>query len=321
MKLARAVVVLALQIAAAAPTGAQPAVAPILPASSGSATVARDRQVLAVQVLLDRARFSPGVIDGRNGGNTARAIRAFEQASDLPADGLIDGELIRRLEAASPGPVLQRYVIAPADVEGPFVAAIPDKLEDKAALDRLAYTGPVELLAERFHASEALLRTLNPGADFTRAGMEIVVPAVRVGDLGAEVVRIEVSKSERSVRAFDAAGKLMASYPATVGSGQLPSPSGVTEVRAVAPDAAYYFDPEKMSWGPDRKLKIAAGPNNPVGGTWIDLAKPTYGIHGSPDPALIGKTSSHGCVRLTNWDAEELAKAVKPGTKVEFTAG
>jgi lipoprotein-anchoring transpeptidase ErfK/SrfK len=129
---------------------------------------------------------------------------------------------------------------------------------------------------------------------------------------------IEVDKAASALRAFTADGTLVATYPATIGSNTFPSPSGEMEVRAVAPAPTYHFDPEGRSWGPDEKLTIAAGPNNPVGGTWIDLTKEGYGIHGTPEPRLIGKTSSHGCVRLTNWDAEELAKAVSPGTKVEF---
>jgi lipoprotein-anchoring transpeptidase ErfK/SrfK len=296
-------------------------VAAIAPLPPGLFSKARTQQMLTVQVLLDRARFSPGVIDGLPGSNTARAISAFRQANGLPAGGGIDAALLKALSSASAQPVLTRYAIAPADVSGPFAESIPAKLEEKAELDRLAYTSPVELFAEKFHTSEALLRALNPGADFSKAGTEITVPAVRSGGIGGEVARIQVDKGQNTVRAYDSAGKLLASYPATVGSAQLPTPSGTTEVRAVAPDPAYYFDPEKLSWGPDRKLKIAPGPNNPVGGTWIDLAKPTYGIHGSPDPGLIGKTASHGCVRLTNWDAEELAKAVKPGTVVEFVSG
>ena len=146
---------------------------------------------------------------------------------------------------------------------------------------------------------------------------------VRAGPakLDKDVARIEISRSDNTLRAFDSAGTMLAAYPATVGSAEMPSPDGTMEVRAVAPEAKYYFDPEaNPNWGPDKKLTIAAGPNNPVGGVWIDLTKDTYGIHGSPDPNLIGKTASHGCVRLTNWDARELAAAVSEGTKVTFVS-
>jgi lipoprotein-anchoring transpeptidase ErfK/SrfK len=138
--------------------------------------------------------------------------------------------------------------------------------------------------------------------------------------LPAKVAKIEVDKVGAELRAFDASGKLLASYPATVGSADFPSPNGEMEVRAVAATPTYYFNPEGRSWGPDERLTIAAGPNNPVGSTWIDLSRPGYGIHGTPQPELIGKTSSHGCVRLTNWDAEQLSRAVTTGTSVVFVS-
>ena len=162
------------------------------------------------------------------------------------------------------------------------------------------------------------LEALNPDADFGAAGTEILVAASGDDSLSAHVARVEVDKSRSAVRAYAEDGTLLATYPATIGSGSFPSPSGAMTVRAVAPEATYHFDPEGRDWGPDRTLTIAAGPNNPVGGIWIDLSKDGYGIHGTPEPRLIGKTSSHGCVRLTNWDAAELAEAVGQGTAVEF---
>jgi lipoprotein-anchoring transpeptidase ErfK/SrfK len=281
-------------------------------------TGSRQQQVLTVQVLLDRAHFSPGAIDGRAGSNTANAIRAFERAQRLRPDGRIDPQLLRRLSAASPGAVLLRYTISEEDINGPFIDRIPDELTEMSKLDRLTFAGPLELLAERFHMSEGLLQSLNPGADFGKVGTQIVVVAGRTGRLAGEVARIDVDKRTRAVRAYDRSGKLLAFYPASVGSAKLPSPTGSMAVRAIAPDPAYFFDPDKMAWGPDRDLKIAPGPNNPVGSTWIDLTKEGYGIHGTPEPAQIGKAASHGCVRLTNWDAEELAAAVRPGAKVLF---
>lgn len=277
------------------------------------------KQMLKAQVLLDRARFSPGVIDGYAGSNTSRAIRAFERAKGLEADGKLDAAVMQRLEASASGQVLKRYRISDDDVDGPFIDQVPDALAKQAKLDRLAYVGPAELLAEKFHMSQDLLKALNPDADFSQSGTEIVVAASGDDSISGQVARIEVDKSASAVRAFDGSGKLLASYPATVGSKELPSPSGSMEVKAVASEATYHFDPEKNDWGPDKALTIAAGPNNPVGGVWIDLTKDGYGIHGSPEPALIGKTASHGCVRLTNWDAQELAGAVEPGVKVVFT--
>lgn len=278
----------------------------------------RKKEMLAVQVLLDRARFSPGVIDAAGGDNTRKAIEAYERAEALEVDGQVDDELMARLERSQGRDVLRRYTVSKEDVDGPFVELIPDSLEKQAELDALSYTGPAELLAEKFHMDQGFLETLNPDADFRKAGTEIIVAARRSGGIDGDVKRIEVNKRDNTVRAYGDEDKLLAFYPATVGSESLPSPDGTMKVEAVAYDAVYYFNPENLSWGPDKKLEIPAGPNNPVGTTWIDLSEESYGIHGSPDPALISKTASHGCVRLTNWDVGELADAVSKGVNVEF---
>ena len=277
----------------------------------------RSREVFAAQVLLDRSGHSPGVVDGVMGGNTARAIRAFQREQGMAVDGKLSSAVLERLQSKYPGDLLQRYTITAEDVAGPFVS-VPATMEAQAELATLGYESPAEALAEKFHMARSLLEALNPGADFGRPGAEITVIVPGQDELAAEVARIEVDKSASALRAFAADGTLLATYPATIGSSTFPSPSGAMEVVAVAPAPTYHFDPEGREWGPDRQLTIPAGPNNPVGGTWIDLSKEGYGIHGTPDPELIGKTSSHGCVRLTNWDAEELAKAVAKGARVEF---
>lgn len=277
----------------------------------------RSEQVLAAQVLLDRSRHSPGVIDGYMGGNTARAIRAYQRANGLSVTGKIDAELLKRLRSNASGEILQMHTLTEEEVSGPFVD-VPSSMTGQAKLDRVAYQRPSEKIAEKFHMDEDFLRALNPDADFGSAGTKIVVIAGGDGNQLNPVARVEIDKSRNAVRAYGSDGKLLASYPATIGSDTFPSPSGKMEVRAVAPEATYHFSPEGRAWGPDESLTIPAGPNNPVGGVWIDLTKEGYGIHGSPDPHLIGKTSSHGCVRLTNWDAQELAKAVSQGTKVSF---
>jgi lipoprotein-anchoring transpeptidase ErfK/SrfK len=193
-------------------------------------------------------------------------------------------------------------------------------MAEMAKLPALGYTGPVQELAERFHMDEALLKALNPGADFSAAGTKIVVAAVGPEKLAMPVARIEVDKTRRQVRAYGAADLLLAVYPATVGSTERPAPDGEWAVRTVAPNPTYTFDPSRLTFGKasEGKLTIKAGPNNPVGSTWIDLTKDTYGIHGTPDPRMVGKTASHGCVRLTNWDVRQLGLAVKKGTKVDF---
>lgn len=165
---------------------------------------------------------------------------------------------------------------------------------------------------------EMFLAALNPDSDFSEAGTEINIIAYGSDKLGEPIKRIEVRKNDNTVAVFGSDDKILASYPATIGSDKFPSPSGDVEVKAIATDAAYYFDPDGRDWGPDKNLEIAPGPNNPIGGTWIDLSKEGYGIHGSPDPSKVAKRASHGCVRLTNWDAKELAEAVSTGIPVKF---
>jgi len=281
---------------------------------------AQQRMMIRVQVLLDRARFSPGVIDGAGGENLRLALAAYEAAHGLPADGALESQVWLSLTSGDPGPVMQDYVITQADVAGPFQATIPTALEAQAKLDHLGYTSPAEALAEKFHMDEKLLRALNPQADFGAAGSTILVAAPRAGKL-EPVVRIEVDKAGRQVRAFGEGDRLLAVYPATVGSADRPAPSGVWEVRTVAPNPTYTYDPGRLTFGDAKagKMTVAAGPNNPVGSMWIDLTKDTYGIHGTPDPSRVGKTESHGCVRLTNWDVTELGGSVKKGAKVVFT--
>lgn len=312
--------VTALMLAIAAPSTAAYAVQPFtLPALSEAqlSIGGRSSEVLVVQVLLDHSGHSPGAIDGVMGGNTARAISDFQRSSGLPVNGRLTDELLQRLSTAYSGDVLQRYTITAEDVQGPFVT-VPSDMEAQALLETLGYESPAEALAEKFHMAQSFLTALNPGADFASAGSEITVIVPREKGLKGRVTRIEVDKAGSALRAFAADGSLLATYPATIGSSAFPSPDGEMEVITVAAAPTYHFDPKDRNWGPDKKLTIAAGPNNPVGGTWIDLSKAGYGIHGTPDPKLIGKTSSHGCVRLTNWDAEELGKAVSKGTKVQF---
>ena len=280
---------------------------------------AKKNALIRAEVLLARAHFSPGVIDGQDGGNLQNAIAAFEAAHGLPVDGKMD-EAVWEALAKDTQPALTDYVITPEDVKGPFVDKIPTDMAAMAKLPALGFTSPLEALAEKFHMDETLLKALNPGADFGAAGTKIVVAALGPDRLKAPVTRVEVDKTKRQVRAYGAGDVLLAVYPATVGSTERPAPDGEWAVRAVAPNPTYTYDPSRLTFGKAQagKLTIKAGPNNPVGSTWIDLTKDTYGIHGTPDPRLVGKTASHGCVRLTNWDARQLAAAVKKGTVVAF---
>lgn len=291
--------------------------------------------VVKAEILLDRAHISPGEIDGADGDNFRGAIRAFQQVRGLATGGKLDGDTWNAL-AADRSAVLRSYAVSPADVAGPFTKVIPARLEQMARLRGLSYTSPAAELAEKFHMSPNLLRALNPHADFSRAGTEIVVADVAAtmlqpGRRSVEIVApkdgegptsatIVVDKPGRNLRAYDEDGNFLAFYPATVGSEEKPAPSGVFNVRGVAWNPEYHYDPE-FAWKEvkvRRKLTVGPGPNNPVGLVWIDLSAPSYGIHGTAAPAAIGKTESHGCIRLTNWDAAALAAMARPGTVVRF---
>ncbi|MBI0177437.1 L,D-transpeptidase [Bartonella apis] len=275
--------------------------------------------VAAVQILMDRLGSSPGAIDGLAGSNFDKAAAAASEISGRFIDPNDKQRLDSALQATG-GPAFTQYTITEADINRQYVSSIPADYAMKAQMPAMAYTSVREMLAERFHIDESFLQELNPQAHFSHAGESIKVPNLELPKRQS-VDRIVADKARKQVRGYNAEGRLVVAYPATIGSTDNPSPSGTVQVERIAFNPNYTYNPKvNFKQGSNNEiLTIPPGPNGPVGTVWIALSKPTYGIHGTPDPSRIGKTSSHGCIRLTNWDAEELAKLVKPGVVVHFT--
>jgi len=279
----------------------------------------------AYQVLLDTHGFSPGQIDGKPGNNTARALRAFQESQQLPVTGHPDCATWKALEGDTAQPTTT-YTITEADVAGPFTPSIPETLPEQASLTALGYRDVEEMIAERFHVSPAWLKERNAGATLT-AGASIVVPNVSPFDAAARPVReaslgaltIEVTRAGTlTVRRAD--GQALFFAPVSSGSEHDPLPEGSWKVTGVGWLPPFHYNPD-LFWdakATHTKATIQPGPNNPVGVTWIDLNLEHYGLHGTPEPGRIGYTQSHGCVRLTNWDAARVAALVGPNTPVIF---
>ncbi len=270
--------------------------------------------VLRAQILLDRAHFSVGEIDGHFGSTTRKAASAFNLSRKIKASGEVNAATWKTLNADT-APVIVPYTLTAEDLAGPFTP-IPEPMADKAKLPALGYENPEEAMGEKFHVSPKLLATLNAGMKLDHPGVVIQVPNVARPPIDkAAVMTVHISQSQGAVEAIDKDGAVLARYPATTGSTHDPLPLGDWKINGVAWNPPFIYNPD-LFWDAepsDKKAKLPPGPNGPVGLVWIDLSKPHYGIHGTPVPSTIGKTSSHGCIRLTNWDAAELANLVKPG--------
>ncbi len=277
-------------------------------------------EVVKAEVLLARARFSPGTIDGIDGDNFRRALSAYQTQMGLPATGRLDGASWERLTAGGPAAALKQVEVTAAEAGGPFTARIPTEFEAQSRLKRLGYHDVREALGERYHMSLPLLMALNPGSNFA-AGRRILVADLPAGKPTDKVAKVVVDKAGHDVEALAADGRLIAYYPASIGSDEKPAPTGDYVIQRVAHNPDYTYQPKYHFKGVKAKaaFTIAPGPNNPVGLVWMDLsAEGGYGIHGTPNPEAVGKTQSHGCIRLTNWDALDLAAMVDKGTAVSF---
>jgi lipoprotein-anchoring transpeptidase ErfK/SrfK len=277
---------------------------PIGPAAKGSA-------VLRAQILLDRAGFSSGQIDGNFGKNLQNTVAAFQKSRGLNEQGSIGPETWQALNADT-APAIQPYTITHEDVAGPF-EKIPADMMERSKLPALGYESPLDGLAEKFHCAPKLLTAWNPDRSFDKEGETIITPNV-ASPPPPKAASVVVDGSDLSVSALDENGKVLAHFPASVGSAHDPLPVGTWKILGLKRNPIFHYNPE-LFWdaeGKQSKAKIAPGPRNPVGVVWISLSKDHYGIHGTPDPSHIGYTQSHGCIRLTNWDAAKLADMVKP---------
>nr|WP_240320916.1 murein L,D-transpeptidase [Sphingomonas crusticola] len=317
-------------------------VCPVSAAGAASKAPALDQKILTAQVLLDRLGFGPGVIDGHSGMSLTNALKGFQEARGLSKTGKLDPATIKALTAYGKTPGVIEVALTPADLKGPFVGPIPHDPEEQAKLPVMGYADAMEALTERYHTTKATLIALNSPTTKLAPGTKIKVPNVRPaatsypGSLKTEwrttlaglsvssdqpkAAKLVVDKSDKVLRAYDDQGKLIAQFPATMGSQHDPLPIGRWKIQGVSPLPPFHYNPA-LFWDAkpgDEKQTLKPGPNGPVGVVWMDLNKPHYGIHGTSTPETIGRTESHGCIRLSNWDAARLSLMVRPGTPAVF---
>ena len=320
------------------------AVALAAPSLAQKAPPALDPAVLRTQVVLDRLGFGPGIIDGRGGQSLTNALKGFQESRGLAVTGKRDAATADALRSyAALRPTIE-VTLDEGAMRGPYGPQIPKDYAEQAKLPSMAYSRPLEKLAERFHTTPAVLAELNPGVTRIAAGSRIRVPntfpssraypadataawRATLASLNVEAqvpraAKIVVDKSDAVLRVYDDRDRLVAQYTATIGSARDPLPLGEWKVLHVSPNPDWKMNPAILKGVSDDKKAeiIPPGPNNPVGVVWIDLSKEHYGIHGTSEPAQIGRAQSNGCVRLTNWDAARVALMVKGGTPVIFQA-
>ncbi|WP_168383292.1 L,D-transpeptidase family protein [Acinetobacter indicus] len=270
-------------------------------------------------VMLNNAHASPGAIDGTSGKNTLKAIASFQQMNGIKPTGVLTQETWDALIARQGSkPAFVEYTITEDDLKGPYVKSIPGDYALQAKMKGLHYTSVAEMLGEKFHMDENFLKKLNPNANFNKAGQKLIVANVR-NDLPEDIHLIVAHKGAKQLYLFNSRNQMIASFPASIGNTNTPSPTGTYKVTGVAPNPWYSYSPSNFIQGKNMKpLSLPPGPNGPVGNIWIGLSKKSFGIHGTPNPSMISKSYSHGCIRLTNWDANDLGRKVRSGVTVKF---
>ena len=295
-----------------------------------------------VQVILDHLGFSPGVIDGRDGKSLAAALKGFQEAQNLPKTGKVDAATLRGLYPYRALRPTRTLALSAEMLAGPFVNPLPKDPQAQAKLPTLGYRSQMEKLAEMFHTTPQVLLALNIPTTRLSVGSKVVFPGVAPASLAydaklpedwrrtllslnvdatqPEGAKIVVDKSDDVLRVLDKEGKLVGQFQATMGSTHDPLPIGTWTIKGASYNPPFYYNPD-LFWDAKssaKEAKLPPGPNGPVGVIWLDLSKPHYGIHGTPSPETIGRAESHGCIRLTNWDAARLSLMVKPGTPAVF---
>lgn len=302
---------------------------------------ALDQDVLRTQVVLDRLGFAPGVVDGKGGQSLTLALKGFQEARGLDETGKIDADTRQALAMYGGVKATRTFTIRAEDLRGPFIGRLPAKAEDQARLPRLGYVNALERIAERFHTTPDAIVALNRPDTVLRVGTKLVLPNIvpasraypdRIAPEWRETLssfnldanqpkadHVVVDKSEGALKVYDKAAKLVAQFPVTTGSRHDPLPIGSWTIKGSSYNPPFHYNPD-LFWDAsgDDKMVLPPGPNGPVGVIWMDLSKPHYGIHGTPHPETIGRAESHGCVRLSNWDAARLSMMIAPGVKARF---